>query len=78
MGKATTKDVFNLIVTSFSSINNSKLLQVSPDVPNVNLSFLDVLEDDRKDRELSQLVNNGTCGLHAWHNYMKYDENSSA
>ena len=51
-----------------SGISESKLLQVSSDGPNVNLSFFDVLEEDRNEKKLSQLVHIGTCGLNALHN----------
>ena len=62
MGKASAKDVFESFSACLSGISESKLLQVSSDCPNVNLSFLDLLEEDRNEKELSQLVHFGTCG----------------
>ena len=50
-----------------SGISKSKLLQVSFGGPDVNLSFLDLLEEDRNEKELSQFVHIGTCGLHTLH-----------
>ena len=47
-------------------------LQVSSDGPNVNLLFLKVLTEKREDEELNQLINLGTCGLHAAHNVFKH------
>ena len=38
------------------------------DGPNVNLSFLNSLNVERKDNELSQLVTIGTSGFHTTHN----------
>ena len=52
-------------------------MQVSSDGPNVNLVFLDLLNEHRSDNELSRLMNIGTCGLHTTHNSMKHGENSS-
>ena len=52
-------------------------MQVSSDGPNVNLVFLDLLNEHRSDNELSRLINIGTCGLHTTHNSMKHGENSS-
>lgn len=72
MGKAAAKGVFKLF-----GIDDSKLFKVHSDIQNVNLSLLDILEDNGKDRKLCQLVNIGICGLHTWHNSMKYGENSS-
>ena len=53
------------------------MLQVSSDGPNVNLSFIDLLEEDRNEKELTQLVCIGTCGLHTLHNSMKHAEKLS-
>ena len=61
-----------------SGISKSKLLQVSFDGPDVNLSFLDLLEEDRNEKELSQLVHIGTCGLHTLHNSMKHNSTNNS
>ena len=69
MGKASAKDVFESFSACLSGISENKLLQVSSDGPKVNLSFLDLLEEDRNEKnELSQLVHIGTCGLYTLHN----------
>ena len=57
-GKAAAKDAFKLFGEYFSGISDNTLFKVPLDGPNDNLSFLDILEDDRKDSELSQ---------HCWH-----------
>ena len=77
MCKASLKDVFESLSTRLSSISKSKLLQVSCDSPNVNLSFLDLLEEDRNEKELSQHIHIGSCGLHTLHNFMKHGEKAS-
>ena len=76
MVKAPAKDVFESFSACLSVISEIKLLQVSSDGPNVNLSFLD-LEEDRNEKELSQPVHIGTCGLHTWLNSMKHGEKAS-
>ena len=53
------------------------MLQVSSDGPNVNLSFIDLLEEDRNEKELSQFVYIGTCGVHTLHNSLKHGEKAS-
>ena len=75
MGKASAKDGFESLSACLSGISESKLLQVSSDGPNVNLPFLNLLEEDRNEKELSQLVE--TCGLHTLHNSMKHGEKAS-
>ena len=60
-----------------SELDESKLLQVSSDGPNVNLVFLDLLKEHRSANELSHLIDIGTCGLHTTHNSMKHGKNSS-
>ena len=77
MGKASAKGVFESFSACLSGISESKLLQVSSDCPNVNLSFLDLLEEDRNEKELSQLAHIGTCGLHTLHNSMEHGEKAS-
>ena len=77
IGKASVKNVFESFSACLSGISESKLLQVSSDGPNVNLSFLDLLEEDRNQKELSQHVYIGTCGLHSLHNSIKYGEKAS-
>ena len=68
IGKSSAKDVFESFSACLSGISESKLLEVSFDGPNVNLSFLDLLEEDKNEKELSQFVHIGTCGLHTLRN----------
>ena len=52
-------------------IRERKVLKISSDGPIVNLLFLKVLTENRKDEELSQLIGVGTCCLHTAHNAFK-------
>ena len=76
-GKAAAQDIYEKFNECISELDENKLLQVSSDGPNVNLVFLDLLNEHRSDNELSRLINIGTCGHHTTHNSMKYGENSS-
>ena len=51
MGKASAKDVFQSFSAWLSGIGKSKLLQVSSDGQNINLSFLDLLKEERSEKE---------------------------
>ena len=76
-GKAAAQDIYKKFNECISELDENNLLQVSSDGPNVNLVFLDLLNEHRSDNELSRLMNIGTCGLHTTHNSMKHGENSS-
>ena len=41
------------------------------DGPSINWKFLEVFQQDRKEKCLSQLVNIGSCGLHTVHGAFK-------
>ena len=77
LGKAASQDIYEKFNECMSELNENKLLQVSSDRPNVNLAFLDLLNEHSSDNELSRLINIGTCGLQTIHNSMKHGENSS-
>ena len=77
MGKASAKDIFESFSACLSGISESKLLQVSSDGPNVNLSFLELFQEDRNEKELNQFVHIGTCGLLTLRNSMKHGEKAS-
>ena len=77
MGKAAATDVLKTFKESVNGLDENKLLQVSMDGPNVNISFLSSLNEDRMDRELSHLVAIGTCGLHVLHNSFKHGEKAT-
>ena len=53
------------------------LLKVSSDGPNINLKFLDIAREERKDNDLKGLLEVGTCGLHTVHGALKHAENAS-
>ena len=54
-----------------SKLGPSNLLQVSSDGPNVNLLFLQLLEEKQRFNDLPSLLNIGTCGLHTIHGSLK-------
>ena len=77
LGKSCANDICSHFEQYLGPLEKEKLRQVSSDGPNVNLLFLKVRTEKRKDEELSQLIDLGTCGLHATHNAFKYGEKAS-
>ena len=60
-----------------SLLKKEKMIQISSDGPNVNSAFLDIVYKNRTEKELSQLIHIGTCGLHTLHGSFKCGENAS-
>ena len=60
-----------------SGMDKDKLLQVSMDGPNVIISFLTSLNEEKMDGELSHRVSLGCFGLHTIHNSFKFGENGT-
>ena len=67
LGHATHKDLQYKSGTSISSLNLSKMIQVSRDGPNVNIKFMEMLSKSRKEAWLPQFINFSTCKLHVIH-----------
>ena len=68
MGKSSAKDVFEHFDSSIQTIDKAELWQVFPEGPNVELAFLELLKESRREAELNELLDFGTCGLHIVHN----------
>ena len=51
-------------------MDERKLLQVSMDGPSVNLKLLRLLQSERK-KDIQELLDIGTCGLHTIHGAFK-------
>jgi hypothetical protein len=77
LGKSSANDICSHFEQCLGPLEKEKLIQVSSDGPNVNLLFLKVLAEKRKDEELTQLIDLGTCGLHTAHNAIKHGEKAS-
>ena len=76
LGKSSANDICSHFELCLDPLEKEKL-QVSSDGPNVNLLFLKILAEKRKDEGLSQLIDLGTCGLHTAHNAFKHGEKAS-
>ena len=73
MGKSGAVDVFEHFDSYVENIESkNKILQVFSDEPNVNLSFLKILDEHRPDAEFNPLIAIGTWGLHTIHNSFKH------
>ena len=75
MGKAAATDVLTTFEVASKDLMKDKFVQVSSDGPNVNLKFLDLLDEKRKDDGLNQLISIGTCGLHTVNRAFQNAEN---
>ncbi|XP_047143255.1 uncharacterized protein LOC124817348 [Hydra vulgaris] len=64
MRKAAAPDILNMFKSCMTGLNAEKMFQVSMDGPNVNKLFLEMLNKERHNNELSTLIDIGTCGLH--------------
>ena len=77
MGKASAEDVFSKFNDCLSSLDRSKILQVSSDGPNVNLAFLNLVHENRKDDLLDPLIDIRTCSLHTLHRSFQTGEKAT-
>ena len=71
MGRSTDEEVLQTFLASISDLEQSKILQVASDGPNMNLLFLKILAELREQIELLSLADIGRCGLHVIHNSFK-------
>ena len=69
LGKASADNVFSKFNDCLSSLDRSEIFQVSSDGPNVNLAFLNLVHENRKDDLLDPLIDIRTCSLHTLHRY---------
>ena len=60
-----------------SALQKEKIIEASSDRPNVNLKFLEMLDEKRKDSNLSKLISIGTCGLHTLNLAFQNGENTT-
>ena len=77
MGKATAQGVCDNFKKCSTSLDDKKIIQVSSDGPNVDLTFLNLIRENRKENNLPELLEIGTRGLHIVHRSFKYDLNES-
>ena len=77
MGKATAQDVYDNFKECSTSLDDKKMIQVSSDGPNVDLTFLNLIRENRKENNLPELLEIGTRGLHIVHRSFKYDLNAT-
>ena len=71
LGHGTHLDILRHFNEATANLNPSKIFQVSMDGPSVNWKFLEKLTNERKDKDLHQLIDIGSCGLHIIHGAFK-------
>ena len=59
-----TADDLETFQNGISEVDESKVMQVLSDGPNVNLAFLEKYTSVREEKELDPFMDLGTCGLH--------------
>ena len=77
LGKASADNVFSKFNDCLSSLDRSEIFQVSSDGPNVNLAFLNLVHENRKDDLLDPLIDIGTCSFHTLHRSFQTEEKAT-
>ena len=65
LGHATHQDLHKKFNDISNQLDSNKLFQISMDGPDVNLKFYEAVVTERNENEQHQLINIGSCGLHA-------------
>ena len=73
----TATDIQEAFMSGIKKHDKNNILQISSDGPNANLTFIELMEENRETEELSPLIDIGTCGLHTVHNSLKAGIKSS-
>ena len=76
LGKSSAVDVLQKFEDASFELPKQKCIQISSDGPNVNLKFLDLLNEKRRDECLNELISIGTCGLRTVSRAFQNAENS--
>ena len=71
MARSTADDVLEIFQNRIFEVDDSKVMQVSFDGTNVNLTFLKEYISMREEKELDLLMDLGTCKLHVVHDSIK-------
>ena len=78
IGHARRTDLLKNFNEGISSLDPTKLLQISMDGPNVNKKFYDMHNSQRIECGIHQLINIGTCSLHIVNGAFKSGEESTS
>ena len=65
------KNLFDCLITSLKDLPSERFLQLSIDDPNINLSVLTMLHDDRCEKDYPKIIDIGSCSLHVLHGAFK-------
>ena len=71
LGHCTAADLIKNFNDGLTGTDPSKNLQISMDRPNVNIKFLEIIKKEREEAKLSNLIDIGSCDLHAVHGSFK-------
>ena len=60
---ATATNIQEAFMSGIKQLDKNNFLQISSDVPNVNLKFVELMADNRETEKFSSFIDIGTCGL---------------
>ena len=60
------------LLSAFERLNEEQFLQLAMDGPNVNWCVLEMLDDQRVEKDLNKTLNIGSCSQHIIHGAFKY------
>ena len=60
-----------------TSLDDKKIIQVSSGGPNIHLTFLNIMRKKKKENNLIELLEMGTCNLHIGQESFKYGLNAT-
>lgn len=72
LGHTTAKDLKASFKKGIEPLNGAKMLQISMDGPKANWSFLNLMNADRKELGMPELIEIGSCSLHVLHGAFRY------
>ena len=72
MCRAKAEKIIQTFEKGINKLNSESFIQISSDGPNINLCFLELFAEKKKEsEELPPLIQIGTCGLHTIHGSIK-------
>ena len=71
LGHTTSNDLVTSFTNGLENIDLVKLIQISMDGPSTNWKFLDLIQKNRKENKLNELIDIGSCSLHVVHGAFK-------
>ena len=65
------KNLCDVLILALKELNPKRLVQLSMDGPSTNWNVLQLLHEDREEKEYPTIINIGSCSLHVLHGAFK-------